>query len=154
MTLRDAYSGLTSSDPDEVIDALFELGADASVSPSREVLELATRHFTHEDADVRRQAVVAVGVQWGYAAALPLIVRLLRLEADDDVALAQIGAVSRLSSGLRDEQRLLGVDALSAVADDERRAVRLRRRARTELRWLRGETSAEEHARELSIDEC
>ncbi len=148
--MNDAKIGamLSSNDPDVVLEALYALGAERGAAPSEDVFREAMAQFHHPDSDVRREAVFAVGVHWGFLRSFGAVVSLLEAEKVKYVAGTAVSAISRLASedpSFRDQ----AVDALAEVCLAPDRPEDLRAQAFVEVRWLLGKTTAAEHAREL-----
>jgi hypothetical protein len=135
MTDEQLCRMLNSGDVDNVLSALFALGGETARVPEDEVFAAAKVHFHHPDADVRRQAIFAVGVHWGRSDLFSTLLKCLKCEDDDYVREALIAAVTRIAKD-SPELRSLAVAALSdiCVASNLPRVVRAL--AYVEIRWL------------------
>ncbi|WP_158620003.1 HEAT repeat domain-containing protein [Corallococcus sicarius] len=138
---------LESGDSDVILSALFSLGGRTGDAPAGELLEKASTLFAHPDPDVRRQAVFSVAIHWGYVPALRGLLGLLATEQDEEVLDAAVSAVARMGRE-SPESRAEALSALRRVASDEKRSRRASHQAYVEARWMCGESSPAEHAKE------
>ena len=145
----DALVGMIlSGDPLEALDGLFALGGKRDKVPPGEVFDAAMARFGDADPELRRQAVISVGIHWARVGAFDAICEIANNDADGDVRQAAVSAVARIArEAVAKKQRAVGV--LGRLALSPKVPRNLRALANVELRWLLGTTSPRQHALEL-----
>lgn len=136
---------LLSNDPDTILDGLFALSALRSHIPQPETFRLALEQFVSPDPDIRRQAVVAVVIHWGYVPAFESLTVMALAEQNLAVVEAVLSGLSRLS---REEASILvtALGVLRRYCFSSHTDPSLKRRAFLEAKWAAGEVSAAEYA--------
>jgi len=106
VTDDDMVRWLSQDDPDLVLSALAEVGAQREREPSEEVVRACVELFFHDDPDVRHDAVAAIALHWGVRDSAGALVSMLAGEQDDYVLEVVIRALGRLG---REHSDLLSV---------------------------------------------
>ncbi|HEX5753660.1 MAG TPA: HEAT repeat domain-containing protein [Archangium sp.] len=158
MDNRERVRHLTSSHPEEVLEALRELKLDRDTPPSEEVMEAGLELMKSPDSELRYEAVWALCLHWGHPRTLPMLRAMLEGgEKDLEVQLLAARSIGSMVErcGHPDEQSF---KTLARVALDESAAAELRGVAYTSLRAAAGLLPAQEEAslpediRQLQVD--
>jgi hypothetical protein len=144
---------LSSANDDVVLEALRVLGAEAQIAPSNELSLKAMTHFRHQDEDVRREAIFAVAVHWGFVPAFDELMSVVHSERSAFVAETAVSAITRIAQD-QHALRSKAIEVLARIALAVGKARSLRTRAFIEAKWLAGEIDAREHAAELATQDA
>ncbi len=92
------FQKLASSDVDDVLDGLYELGASNTEEFSPELLQLLTRLSSHHDAEVRLEIAAAVGIRLRRSDFYEVLFqRLAEREEDESVLRVLMDATTAIS---------------------------------------------------------
>ena len=78
----------------DILDGLREIGADRINPPQGKILNRTLELLRFSDADVREEAVNAVGLHWQCSEAFPILLDMLEHESDQVVLEAVASAIS------------------------------------------------------------
>jgi hypothetical protein len=67
---------LTSTRRDDILDGLSDIYADRNTPPQGQILSYVLELLQFSDADVREEAVKAIGLHWQCTEAFPILLRV------------------------------------------------------------------------------
>jgi hypothetical protein len=149
---------LMSTNRSEILDGLREIGTNRINPPQGKILHRAIELLRFSDADVREEAVNAVGLHWQCPEAFPILLEMLKGQESDQVVLeAVVLAISTYRFDTRlDKSSTL--EALATIALDSHLDSELRGSAYLSLQNLLGRITVTEFAKapydikELEVD--
>lgn len=120
------FEKLVSSDIDEVLSGLYELGSSEKVEIFPELLRLLIRLVSHEDAEVRLEVAAAVGIRLRRIEFFnALFLRLAEQELDESVLCVLMDATTAIALhkdvNRKDLAKVLASHVLDTELEDETR---------------------------------
>lgn len=146
MNEQSLLEDLSSVDYNRVIEALFLLGSERSITPSPDLFQGMINLISHRSPEIRHRAIFAVGLHWKYLAALPRIIDVLsNPEEDPEVLMCASSAVGSIAHDEATVREMI-IFQLARIVVDEKMPQEVRDEAYTSALWAAQKISPDEYA--------